>query len=72
MKRYQIKWNGRVAVVRANNCEEAMEKYAYKNLFGKGVTRICNLRLLQYDADTRGEEWIEYMADNKRALVTKL
>jgi len=73
MKTYKITYTNSagkevIAKSRGENAEEAFEKYANRPVFG-GNSIFFNTRLKMYDADTRGDEWAQYIADDKMVLV---
>ena len=46
-----------------------MEKFQNRKVFGNPI--ICNVSLNMYDADTRGEQWVQYVADGKILGIEK-
>jgi hypothetical protein len=59
--KFKITYRGKEYTSRGENCEEAMERFAGRKVFGGGAW-IGKYLLVQYDADTRGHRWAEFVA----------
>ena len=58
--KFKITYKGKEYARHGGNCEEAMERFAGRKVFGRDL--IETYRLTQYDADTRGRKWGEFIA----------
>jgi hypothetical protein len=67
MNKYKVKYNGKTYFYTGENTAEAAAKLNNRKVFGRYM--IVNMRLTMYDADTRGEKWAEYTADNKPVSI---
>jgi len=56
--RYKITYREKSYVSHGTDCDDAMERFAGKKVFG--LPFILDFSLLQCDADTRGEKWAQY------------
>ena len=63
MKRYLITYKNKKVISKGNDCEEALERYSNRPVFGDYSGRIFSWRLKMYDADTRGKKWAEYVSE---------
>lgn len=59
MKTYEVTYKGKTYTYTGNNCEEAAQKLANRKVFGRQL--IFDFLLKMFDADTRGEQWAEYI-----------
>jgi hypothetical protein len=76
LRRYQIKYtNNSGAEIKSvsirNSAKSAFWQYANRIVFG-GNTIFCNSKLKMYDAETRGNNWAIFIADNKIVEITEL
>lgn len=70
MNKYEIKFKGQTYYRNGKELGEALDKFLSRCAFGRRI--IFDLRLNQYDADTRGENWAEYTTtgdDNPQTLL---
>ena len=67
MNKYKVNYNGKTYFYTGENTGEAAEKFENRKVFGNYL--VVNMRLKMYDADTRGEKWAEYTADNKPVSI---
>jgi hypothetical protein len=58
--KFKITYKCKEYVSHGDHCEDAMEKFAGRKVFGRDL--IEKYRLTQYDADTRGKKWGEFIA----------
>lgn len=72
INRYDIEYRGKKYIYTGKNCEEAMEKFSHRKVFGQNL--IYDYRIRMYDADTLGDEWAQYYCDHAEslALVNKI
>jgi hypothetical protein len=57
--RYEIEYKDKKYTQVGENAQEAIDKFAHRQVFGKNL--IFDYKLLMYDADTRGEDWAKFM-----------
>ena len=71
-KKYRItnKVTGKEYIYRGSSCEEAMRKFKNRKVFGEFIT--FSTRLLQCDADTRGEKWAQYLTDKSEEIMIEV
>ena len=62
MNKYNIIYKNSYFKYSAENAEAAMEKFAERKVFGENL--VWEYRLMQYDAETRGELWAIYKINN--------
>jgi len=67
MRKYTVKYNGKTYRYTGENTEDVMVKFVNRKVFGNPL--IINYRLKMYDADTRGEQWAQYVADDKVIMI---
>ena len=72
MNKYRItnKVTGKEYIYRGQTCEEAMGKFKNRKVFGEFIT--FSMRLLQCDADTRGEKWAQYLTDKSEEIMIEV
>jgi hypothetical protein len=74
MNKYEIKFKGKIYYRFGHNLGEALDKFLARCAFGRRI--IFDVRLNQYDADTRGETWAEYTTtgddDPHTLLISRL
>ena len=69
MNKYIVKYNGKTYRYTGRDTDEVMGKFQNRKVFGNSI--ICNVSLKMYDADTRGEQWAQYMADGITLMIEK-
>ena len=62
MEKYRLTYKGKEYNYNGANTSEVMEKFSNRKVFGNPL--VYNFSLRQYDADTEGEVWAEYKADD--------
>lgn len=75
MKTYKISYTNNkgqkvTAKARGENSEDAMHSYAHRMVFGNPI--FINVSTKNIDADTRGQKWGIFKADNIRVEVDAL
>jgi hypothetical protein len=62
MKTYKIKYNGKAVRAKGEDCIDALTRYSARHVFRNPYT-IFGFALKQYDAETRGEKWGEFVSE---------
>ena len=58
--KYEIEYKGKKYYHNADNTAEAATKFGNRKVFGRSL--VENLRIRQFDAQTRGGQWAVYSA----------